>query len=82
MACPCYPQSHPVAATTKSKPATHRTPRRFHAHETSRMHELECGLGFLQFFWSENRMCAQDRLAETIVIDERRRSAPSSSHSL
>ena len=36
---------------------------------------LEGGLGFLQFFWSANRMCAQDRLAETIVIDERRRSA-------
>jgi uncharacterized RDD family membrane protein YckC len=35
---------------------------------------LEGGLGFLQFFWSANRMCAQDRLAETIVIDERRRS--------
>lgn len=34
---------------------------------------LEGGLGFVQFFWSENRMCAQDRLAETIVIDERRR---------
>lgn len=34
---------------------------------------LEGGLGFLQFFWSENRMCAQDRLAETIVIDERKR---------
>lgn len=34
---------------------------------------LEGGLGFLQFFWSKNRMCAQDRLAETIVIDERRR---------
>lgn len=33
---------------------------------------LECGLGFLQYFWSENRMCAQDRLAETIVIDVRR----------
>jgi hypothetical protein len=32
---------------------------------------LEAGLGFLQFFWSENRMCAQDRLAETIVIDTR-----------
>jgi len=32
---------------------------------------LECGLGFLQYFWSENRMCAQDRLAETIVIDVR-----------
>jgi len=34
---------------------------------------LECGLGFLQYFWSENRMCAQDRLAETIVIDVRKR---------
>jgi uncharacterized RDD family membrane protein YckC len=33
---------------------------------------LELGLGFLQFFWSENRMCAQDRLAETIVIDVRK----------
>lgn len=32
---------------------------------------LEGGLGFLQYFWSENRMCAQDRLAETIVIDLR-----------
>lgn len=32
---------------------------------------LEGGLGFLQYFWSENRMCAQDRLAETIVIDMR-----------
>jgi hypothetical protein len=36
---------------------------------------LEGGLGFLQFFWSDNRMCAQDRLAETVVIDERRRKA-------
>lgn len=34
---------------------------------------LECGLGFLQYFWSENRMCAQDRLAETAVIDVRKR---------
>jgi uncharacterized RDD family membrane protein YckC len=33
---------------------------------------LEGGLGFLQYFWSENRMCAQDRLAETIVIDVRK----------
>jgi hypothetical protein len=30
----------------------------------------------LQFFWDRNRMCAQDRLAETIVVDTRRRSAP------
>ena len=35
---------------------------------------LEGGLGFLQFFWDRNRMCAQDRLAETIVVDVRRRS--------
>ncbi len=35
---------------------------------------LEGGLGFLQFFWDRNRMCAQDRLAETIVVDTRRRS--------
>jgi uncharacterized RDD family membrane protein YckC len=34
---------------------------------------LEGGLGFLQFFWDRNRMCAQDRLAETIVIDVRSR---------
>ena len=33
---------------------------------------LEGGLGFLQFFWDHNRMCAQDRLAETIVVDMRR----------
>ncbi len=32
---------------------------------------LELGLGFLQFFWDRNRMCAQDRLAETIVVDVR-----------
>ena len=34
---------------------------------------LEGGLGFLQFFWDRNRMCAQDRLAETIVVDVRQR---------
>jgi uncharacterized RDD family membrane protein YckC len=33
---------------------------------------LELGLGFLQVFWDPNRMCAQDRLAETIVIDVRK----------
>jgi uncharacterized RDD family membrane protein YckC len=37
---------------------------------------LEGGLGFLQFFWDRNRMCAQDRLAETIVVDERRAPQP------
>lgn len=40
---------------------------------------LEGGLGFLQFFWSTNRMCAQDRLAETIVVDVRT-PRPSSAH--
>ncbi len=34
---------------------------------------LEAGLGFAQFFWDKNRMCAQDRLAETIVVDVRQR---------
>ncbi len=33
---------------------------------------LELGMGFLQFFWDRNRMCAQDRLAETIVVDVRK----------
>ena len=37
---------------------------------------LEAGLRFLQFFWDRNRMCAQDRLAETIVVDIRKRSRP------
>ncbi len=35
---------------------------------------LEGGLGFAQYFWDKNRMCAQDRLAETIVVDVRQRS--------
>jgi uncharacterized RDD family membrane protein YckC len=34
---------------------------------------LEGGLGFVQFFWDRNRMCAQDRLAETIVVDRRKK---------
>ena len=34
---------------------------------------LEGGVGFLQYFWDRNRMCAQDRLAETIVVDLRKR---------
>jgi uncharacterized RDD family membrane protein YckC len=34
---------------------------------------LEGGLGFVQFFWDRNRRCAQDRLAETIVVDVRKR---------
>jgi uncharacterized RDD family membrane protein YckC len=33
---------------------------------------LEGGLGFAQFFWDRNRMCAQDRLAETVVVDLRK----------
>jgi uncharacterized RDD family membrane protein YckC len=36
---------------------------------------LELGLGFLQFFWDPNRQCAQDRLAETIVVDVRKKHA-------
>jgi uncharacterized RDD family membrane protein YckC len=39
---------------------------------------LEGGLGFMQFFWDRNRMCAQDRLAETIVVDVRRPPRPHS----
>lgn len=35
---------------------------------------LEAGLGFAQFLWDRNRRCAQDRLAETIVVDVRKRS--------
>ncbi|HEY1210340.1 MAG TPA: RDD family protein [Terracidiphilus sp.] len=34
---------------------------------------LEGGVGFIQYFWDRNRMCAQDRLAETIVVDMRKR---------
>jgi hypothetical protein len=34
---------------------------------------LEGGVGFVQFFWDKNRQCAQDRLAETIVVDVRNR---------
>ena len=37
---------------------------------------LEGGMGFLQYFWDRNRMCAQDRLAETIVVDMRKRAYP------
>jgi uncharacterized RDD family membrane protein YckC len=43
---------------------------------------LEGGLGFLQFFWDRNRMCAQDRLAETIVVDVRKRSKEQASSTL
>ena len=34
---------------------------------------LEAGLGFLQIFWNSNRMCLHDRIAETIVIQEKRK---------
>jgi uncharacterized RDD family membrane protein YckC len=37
---------------------------------------LEGGIGILQIFWDTNRMCAQDRLAETVVLDLRRRTQP------
>ena len=43
---------------------------------------LEGGLGFVQFFWDRNRMCAQDRLAETIVVDVRKRSNDSDASAL
>jgi len=33
---------------------------------------LEFGFGFVAFFIDPNRRCAQDRLAETIVVDERK----------
>jgi hypothetical protein len=29
------------------------------------------GIGVLQFFWSPNRMCVHDRIAETIVLNVR-----------
>jgi len=32
---------------------------------------LEGGFGFFQFFMSRNRQCVHDRIAETIVVDER-----------
>ena len=34
---------------------------------------IEGGVGFLQYFWDRNRMCTQDRVAETIVVDMRKR---------
>jgi uncharacterized RDD family membrane protein YckC len=36
----------------------------------------EGGIGFIQYFFSPNRMCAHDRLAETIVVNERRKATP------
>jgi len=32
---------------------------------------LEAGFGFVQFFLTRNRQCVHDRIAETIVVDER-----------
>lgn len=34
---------------------------------------LEAGLGFLQIFWNPNRMCLHDRIAETIVVQDKRK---------
>lgn len=34
---------------------------------------LELGLGFLQIFWNPNRMCLHDRIAETIVIRDKKK---------
>jgi uncharacterized RDD family membrane protein YckC len=40
---------------------------------------LEGGFGFIQFFIHRNRQCVHDRIAETIVIQNRRpRATPSS----
>jgi uncharacterized RDD family membrane protein YckC len=33
---------------------------------------VEIGLGFLQIFWTTNRMCLQDQIAETVVVQEKR----------
>jgi uncharacterized RDD family membrane protein YckC len=33
---------------------------------------LEAGFGFFQFFINRNRQCVHDRIAETIVVDDRR----------
>jgi uncharacterized RDD family membrane protein YckC len=33
----------------------------------------EAGIGYIQYFFSPNRMCAHDRLAETIVVDDRKK---------
>jgi len=45
---------------------------------------LEGGFGFAQFFTQRNQQCAHDRLAETVVIDERtatpRRVDPAAAH--
>ena len=30
------------------------------------------GMGFLQYFWGDNRMCVHDRMAETVVLDLRK----------
>ena len=32
---------------------------------------LEAGLGFFQYFTARNRCCVHDRIAETIVVNER-----------
>jgi uncharacterized RDD family membrane protein YckC len=33
---------------------------------------LEAGFGFVQYFFVRNRQCVHDRIAETIVVDERK----------
>lgn len=37
---------------------------------------LEGGLGMLQYFWDRNHQCVQDRIAETIVVDTRKKAKP------
>lgn len=45
---------------------------------------LEGGFGFFQFFINRNHQCVHDRIAETIVVDVRKRPVivtPSETHS-
>ena len=37
---------------------------------------LEAGFGFLQYFTAHNHQCVHDRMAETIVVNERARQKP------
>jgi uncharacterized RDD family membrane protein YckC len=36
---------------------------------------LEGGFGFIQYFTHPNRCCVHDRIAETIVVNDKKRSA-------
>lgn len=69
------PDTWKMVARTRAVPLMHPRMSAWQSIESALAYEaavLECGLRFLQCFWSENRMCAQDRLAKTIVVDLRR----------